>query len=292
MAQWERSTPWRQGAVLTAEAATAFGLASAQPPGGAAVVVISHDCDCAQSAEQEPNVEVIVGRFLDAPHGNYMHCKNLRRLHLRYSAQDGSDQYVELEPQNRTALKKTASGEKAPELAAYSPNPQLTLKPKEHRVLQRWLAARYDRSAFPDEFDRRLDKETGIAEKLAKAFKETGKYIPAIFFDVDQGEEKARSGAGDPYELVVTVLYLTDEDTDAAKNAADEAKKRIIEIFRARCREKNAEGVEEWRWIELQAVEVISDNALTYAQSAVLKRWNADHVSLRADPPQPALQAR
>ena len=40
-----------------------------------------------------------------------------------------------------------------------------------------------------------------------------------------------------------------------------------------------------WQWIELLGCEPISDEAMTYAMSTQLKKWNMDYLSLRADPP-------
>ena len=44
---------------------------------------------------------------------------------------------------------------------------------------------------------------------------------------------------------------------------------------------------QRWSAIELLHCTPISDEALTYAMSLRLKRWNADYISLRADPVQP-----
>jgi hypothetical protein len=172
-------------------------------------------------------------------------------------------------------------------LADFAPSPEIAMTQKERRTLRRWLAARYDREAFPDEFDRRMKEETRVAEHLAKAFKETGRFIPAVYFDVDDGEEHMRQGADDVYTLVVTLLYSTDEDPEAAEKAAEQAARRVKEIFRSRCIAKDERGIERWLWIELQGVEVMSDHALTYAHSLHLTKWQADHISLRADPQQP-----
>lgn len=283
MATWDRSTPWRQGSVLTAEAAAAFELFSHRSPNDTAVVVISHDCDLAQSVEREPVVEAIVGRFVEKADGTYTNCKNLRCLHLPYSpSSDGCA--IELEQQKRVSLKKSANAGAG--VADFAPRNDISLTHQGRRTLQRWLAARYDRSVFSDEFDRRLNEETGVAEPLAKAFKESGKYIPAVFFDVDDGEELCRNGANDPYQLIVTLLYSTDESAEAGEKAATAAKKRVEEIFESRCSIRTAEGTVHWQWLELQAVEVMSDQSLTYAQSLLLTKWQADHVSLRADPQQ------
>jgi hypothetical protein len=285
MGNWDRSTPWRQGAFLTSEAAIALGLGSRATADHTAVIVVSHDCDLAQSPEHEEVVEVIVGRFLDQPAGNFMHCKNARRLHLSCS---GGQRVcsIELDARSRIAIPKVSGTSSS--LGDFSPDPAWAMNPSERRTLQRWLAARYDRAAFPDEFDRRLKEETGVADALAKAFKETGHYIPAVFFGIDEGQAVEHEGADDTYRLTITLLYLTDRDAEVAERSAEKAKARIEEIFRSRCTVKAA-GV-EWRWIELQGVEIMSDEAMTYAQSLNLTRWQADHVSLRAVPPQPVAQ--
>ncbi|MNJ38444.1 hypothetical protein D3C77_332910 [compost metagenome] len=154
---------------------------------------------------------------------------------------------------------------------------------QERSIFQRWLAARYRRSSFPDEFDRRL-RDTKVAERLAKLFKDSGNHIPAVFFDVDQGTERTRDGSNDPYELSILVLYKTDEDPEIAEEAALAVAKAIGELFQNRC--KIGAG-QNWEWIELIDIDVISDEALTYGQSLNLTRWQADYVSLRSDPEQP-----
>ena len=58
----------------------------------------------------------------------------------------------------------------------------------------------------------------------------------------------------------------------------------IITAFRERCFDQKTN---KWREIELLECTPISDESLTYAMSLKLKRWNADHISLRAEPVQP-----
>lgn len=287
MAKWDRSTLWRQGQFLTPECVTTFALNGEAAPDSVAAVVISHDCDLAQPSQTEPVVEVIVGRFLDGPlDGNYTHNKNLRRLHIGCTA-GTAGRCIEIEATERRSIpKESVLG--APGLADFEHCAAHQMTVRERNVLQHWLAARYRRAAFPDEFDRRLKDETGVSERLAKAFRDSGKYVSAVFFDVDNGEELHRSGPDDPYELFVTLLYATDEDPAAAEAAANAASKRIDEIFISRCMKKRA-GANIWQWVELQGVEVISDQALTYADSLKLTKWHADHISLRAEPEQTML---
>ncbi len=284
MAQWERETPWRQGLLLTADAIDAFGLGGAVAPQDVAALVISHDCDVAQGTDAEPMVELIVGRYIEAAVGSFTNCKNLRRLHLDCTG-GSTPRTVELQVGDRTTVPKSATA--GPSLGDYSPRRDVTLTYRERRILQRWLAARYERASFPDEFDRRLKDETGVAERISAALKDSGSDILAIFFDVDSGEEIARVGKEEAYELAITLVYSTTVDPRKAEQSAKDAAARIKDIFIRRCRSKD-DG--DWHWIELTDVAVISDEALTYAQSQYLVRWYADHISLRADPIQPMLE--
>jgi hypothetical protein len=277
---WTRATPWRQGAVLTSEAVAALQL-SRKDGKNSVAVVISHDCDCAQLPTGEPATEIILGRRIDAVNGTYAFGKNTRRLHLPFSA-GSQTRIIELEFADRVFVPKEVAD--AASLSDFSPDETIRLAAPERHILKRWLAARYNRSAFPDEFDRRLNDER-VAEGLAKAFKETGEHIPAVFFDVDRGEELTRDGPDDLYGLFILIVFSTAVDAQKAEAAAQQARQRIIELFERRCQKNNV-----WKWIELEGIEVISDEALTFAQSQRLTAWNADYVSLRADPQQPIVK--
>ncbi|EWC39742.1 hypothetical protein [Stutzerimonas stutzeri] len=289
MGSWSRDTSWRQGCLLQSETIRELELAPHLPPEKVAAVIASHDCDLAQLPDSEPFVEVVLGAFLDgAPNGNYTNCKNLRRLHVGFSA-TGEEVHVEIDTNRRVLIPKDAADNPRHGLSEHLPSPSHKMTAKEHGIFQRWLAARYRRSAFPDEFDRRLKEETKVAERLAKALKDSGNHIVAVFFDVDGGTENTRNGADDPYELVITLLYATDVDPDIAWRAAVEAAETIQSIFDKRCRIKTGDH-DTWKWIELVDIEIVSDEALSYAQSQLLKKWQADHISLRTDPEQPMLE--
>lgn len=277
MADWNRDTPWRQGHVLTNESSVALGLVQAEDSRTAFAVVISHDCDLAQSPETEPTVEVIVAKRVQAADGNFTHAKNSRRLHLECTI-DGAESYLDMQARGKTEIKKS-------DLADHSPAANVVLKAEDRSVLQRWLAARYRRAAFPDEFERRLN-DTGVAKRLAKIVEPLGKQLVAVFFDVDDGIEQDRKGEKDLYGLRIDLLYSTEDDPAVALEAADKAAAAIAAAFRERC----FDAVAGWKWIELLGCEPISDEAMTYAMSTQLKRWNMDYLSLRADPPTEPVQ--
>jgi hypothetical protein len=81
--------------------------------------------------------------------------------------------------------------------------------------------------------------------------------------------------------LRIDLLYSTEEDPVAAREAVEKAAASMSAAFRDRCFVPGT----GWQWIELLGCEPISDEALTYAMSTQLKRWNMDYLSLRADPP-------
>jgi hypothetical protein len=270
MAAWSRETPWRQGHALSNESSIALGLVSAESVESSVTVVVSHDCDLAQLPEAEPLVEIIVSRRIEKPDGNCTHAKNARRLHLPCTA-SGVPACLDLRAQSKATIRKD-------NLADHAPNPGIVIDPKDKTVLQRWLAARYRRAAFPDEFVERL-KRTDIAKRLTKILEPLGKYLIAIFFDVDEGAEKERSGADDVYVLRIDLLYSTDEDPAIAQEAAEKAAASITAAFRDRCLDPG----NEWKWIELAGCEPIADQAMTFAQSTQLKEWNMAYLSLRGD---------
>lgn len=57
-----RQFSWRQGDVLTADAARALCRLHPEEPDKTLVVMVSHDCDLAATSEKEPTREIIAGR--------------------------------------------------------------------------------------------------------------------------------------------------------------------------------------------------------------------------------------
>jgi hypothetical protein len=276
MAEWDRNTPWRQGHILAADTAKLLGLTHPQSPNTTAVVVISHDCDLSQLPATEESIEIVVGRTIEKTEGNFTHAKNVRILHLPFS-QGKTKVAVELLVTQKKFVSKRS-------LLCHQPEAEIRLSPQEHSILQRWLAARYRRSAFPDAFEKRL-VETGLHGRLMKILKTHGMHLPAIFFDVDEGIEVNREKPDDPYLLTIFLLYSTEPDPQVALEAAEEAGKAIEAAFKAKC----CPDGKEWQHIELRECVIVSDEAMSYRQSTLLKAWRAEHLSLRDNSPQAML---
>lgn len=272
MGAWDRDTPWRQGHALKNETAVTLGLVRMTEAATAVAMVVSHECDLTQSPDVEPSIEIIIGGRITVANGNFTHAKNSRRLHLPCT-ENGATMYLDLRATDKRGISKE-------HLAGHLPNASIELTPVNRSVLQRWLAARYRRAAFPDEFERRL-RETGVDERVKKIIEPLGIHLIAIFFDVDEGREIERKGADDPYMLRIDLLYSSERDPVAALNVAEQAASAISAAFRERC----FVAGKGWQGLELVSCEPISDEAMTYAMSTQLKKWNADYLSLRADPP-------
>lgn len=274
MAEWNRNTPWRQGHLLSQDAITTLGLRHAARSEQTVVIVASHDCDLAQAPEGEPKIEVVVGCRVTDKDGNCTHAKNARKLHVEFVG--GDTFWAEFEATAKSSIEKL-------KLNAFHPRSDAHLTSENHAIFQMWLASRYRRSAFPDEFERRLTQETKLADKIAKAVRPHGELITGVFFDVDEGAEEMRSGPDDTYTLDISILY--DPDADAAEHAASQAVDAIQTAFKAKLLMSN----QRWQYIELRFCEAISESVLSYQEFKQLKRWRLEHISLAADPQQSVL---
>jgi len=276
---WSRDTPWRQGHLLKDQDAAELGL---QHPHGASptrVLVISHDCDLAQGSEVEPDVEVIVGCTIEDLDGNYTHGKNSRRLQIRF---EGVSPFpAQFDAMDKQIVHKA-------DLFPFTPEVDSALTADARKTLQQWLASRYRRSAFSNEFEMRMKaKECGrLAEKIDKLLKPHGDLITGIFFDVDDGEEFPREGPEDLYTLDIQILHPTNPDFFAAVTAAETLARDIQAQFQNAL--FNAK-TKEWKFIELRSCMPVSESVLTYDQFKMLNRWRFEHMSLGATPQQELL---
>lgn len=261
---WNRDTSWRQGHVLPAEALTALGLTASAD---AIAVVISHDCDLANDdMSTEPCVELIVGRLIPKVSGDCAHAKVPRRLHISFETPEG-ERHVELIATQKHLCPKEV-------LVHFDPL-VWSLSEDNTSILQRWLGSRYRRAAFPDAFESIL-KGAKLHERIAKILSPLGHSIPAIFFDVSQHDSL--------YRLGIILLYDTGKDAVAAERDATNAASAIGNAFEA----KLFNGAEQaWQGVELIYCDPVSDEALTYRQSTMLKQWRLEHLSLRETPQQP-----
>ena len=227
MGEWSRETPWRQGDVLPDDASKALDLSHPESPERTFVVVISHDCDLTADPGREPFVELVTGRLVDAIKAD-SHAKSARRLQIEFHGPQGL-LAAELSAVHKAFVKKD-------DLAPFDPRTDVSLDAQGLSILQHWLASRYRRAAFPDEFERRL-KEAKMPRRIEKALDTAGKHVVAVLFDVDGGEDSQRNGPDDLYRLGIYLVYDTSQNESdaeaAARSAADVIEKTFQSAFQS-----------------------------------------------------------
>lgn len=220
---WRRGNGWRQGCVLPDAAVTTLGLAHHFEPKQTCVIVISHDCDLAvDKPGVDDDVEVIVGRRLKSLDETLTRTKSPRRLHLPMRCAASDTVGLEIEATRKTTVKKSV-------LAAWQPAPGYHLDRKAWETLRTWLAIRYKRPAFPDEFDRRMDCADSAIAKIVARYTEN---VSALYYQVEPLSELDPAGA-DPYKVKAYVLYEAGDDIEKNAKAAEQAVKELEECFRS-----------------------------------------------------------
>lgn len=268
---WTRDTPWRQGNILTGEAAQALGLAHPETPDSTCVVVISHDCDLASDALQiEPDVEVIVGRHLQKGDGNYFWAKAPRTLHVDAMKNDAAA-VVELVATAKRLIPKQA-------LAAFAPDAAYSVPGKSLSALRSWLGVRYNRAAFPDPFVNCLS-QFKVDKRLAKIIEPVGNLLSAVYFDVDGGKEIDHSD-GSPYELKIVLAYPPGDDPEHAADEVEKLEAAIEDLFTKKLFD---ETTGEWNGITLKACMSISEDDLPVSKARLLTQWRLEYMTLKAD---------
>jgi len=220
-------------------------------------VVISHDCDIASDTDKEPNIEVLLAAVVTGEHNHsFLQAKNARRLHLAFSTQ-GEKLVLDLFAIEKRQIAKT-------DLLGTNPDPDFLLSADNHQILQRWLAARYRRHAFPDGLNDRIDRVFGKAEERLK---KKGDGIVAIYLDYQPRNEELPED--DPYELWVYVIY------DSSANGMSQANELAIKL-----QNDLAAAV----GIDLRSIEAKSDNEFTLADMRSTFEFRLEHLSFRSAP--------
>jgi hypothetical protein len=272
-----RRITWSQGHILPPEAALALQLVEPVEAASRFPVVITHDCDLAAAFDKEPHVEILVGRSISKL-GAAANAKIARRLELPLQSQAGP-RSLELQAPDKRMMSKAA-------LFEYAPRQDLWLAPPDRLILQRWLAARYRRAAFPEAFETRLRTKVDgrtMVEHTETILDKGGEWIRGLFFDLDDGDFRERIRPDDVYQLGITVLYasaLNESQGYASACAVAEALERLA----GRAFERQG-GTREY--IDLRYCDAVSDAVLTVQQRERLTEWRLEYLSLAADPPHP-----
>jgi len=240
-----------------------LGLSANTTDPATAIVVISHDCDLVRPYEVEPQVELIQGQRKDEFDGSLSNGRNPRKLHLEYE-QNGAKRFLEL-----CAINKTYADKRL--LIGAGPDPDSVLTAKSVQTLRGWLAARYNRAAFPDDLNRRLEP---LKRRLRSADPEA---IIGIWMMYDPEENHLSDEV--PYELWVKIVYSTLQFR--GKVTAEEYADKLRLNFESSFLKQGF-----WHSIELRACEAIADSVFSVRHMLDgYEQWRLEDLSLRQDPP-------
>jgi hypothetical protein len=262
--QWTRETSWRQSSALRAETAKQFGLQHSDSPDETCVVVITHDCDLANdNLTAEPSVEVIIGKVVSKADNNLMHGKVARRLHIR-GCKNGKETFIELAAVAKALIQKA-------DLAGHMPDDSFVVDGQNLSILRSWLAARYRRSVFADEFNDRM-KATGLAEKLTSLGKQYGDLVTMVGLTVDGGTLTERK-KDDPYKLSVVFVHLPGDDAEVTADRMEELVKKF--------QDSATDCLKDGGQLILKGCVAVSEDDLRVSRQRLLSEWDLEYLSMR-----------
>ena len=253
---------WRQGSILPGELVVdlrAGGLLRIEPEAGELWVVLSHSCDVVnRSFVSEPSVELIrIAKLVSGTDGSLAWFRNPRICHFREPlGKAGTEWCVSIH--SRVIIPRA-------KLLGHRPDMAKSLQPDSVRRLASWAARRYTRAAFPDEFNSRcLPAQKSLRQKL----KTKGHLLTGIFLVVDD-EELAADIA---YNVIIVASMHEDMYHIATTRNEAQALLDAVETALDAC-----DG------IEVQESSLRSEEGISLGDLRLLKRWDLDYLSLRAE---------
>jgi len=256
-----------QGSILPKTVRDRLGISDREDNPDPVFIVISHDCDLNKPHDIEPHVELILGKSISEINVGFANAKSPRVLHIGYE-QGGEKKALELSALDKFIVDKAT-------LTDVNPDSETALTPRDIKTLQAWLAARYNRAAFPDDLNQRLEL---VKKKLSSADPTAirGTWILYEPKDNHLSDEV-------PYELWVKVVYSTDEH-DAktkAERHADELRSSFEKNFFDRDK-----GL--WHAVDLRVCEAVADTVFSVWDmlpgGGGYEQWRLEHLSLKLDP--------
>jgi hypothetical protein len=271
-----RKHGWRQGSVLPpALLEAARDAAARHHPNPIEVdpadwlLVTSHTCDVRNRGklENEPTVELLVARVHPGkPDSREVHGKNSRRLHFE-GEQAGALVRLSASIHDRIRIARQLLGQQPPDANRVIGHPTRGHPDPTIEMLATWVAKRYQRQAFPDEFDTAVQaahaKEPIDRFLIAKASILLGVFIAVA----DRSDQTPRFHVD--FRLVVK-MGTVEADWQVQKA-------RLEEEFEAL-----------WTSVTQVEVEVIamtaSEMTLHEIHALRLKKFDRDWISYEHDP--------
>lgn len=265
---------WRQGSILKKDdAIQIFEQVGATLGKDEILIVASQSCDIASNRiDIDPTIEFSIGEIKEQINPIYRFNQNPRILHIELLAantfcEPTSGISVELIAHRKIAVEKNI-------LENMTPDPTRGLPQSEKDSYVRWLAGRYDRPAFPTEFNRRLDS---ARDKIKQKAKKANSALLGLYIELNPKTELAEN---ETYS--VNLLALTNIDIDKAKtDTHDEhalvSVNALLNALKTAMESNN---------IEVKST-IASENDVSIAVFKRFTKLQYDYISLRENTPLP-----
>ena len=248
-----RQKGWRQGSILEDIAHVAPNSST-----DAIAILLSHDCDIVQSSlEKEPAVEILIAVPTAGLDGNYTRGKNARCYHFNL---DGKS--YEIKAVDRVVVSRQLLIDAEPSTSQ--------LPADEVNGIVHWFAQRYERPAFPDNFNKRLSRKT--RQVIERILKESGHLISGIYIACPHEELPDLT----PYEITLYVVMTVKDYGDIEKaGECEDMAQLILDAIN-----EQSQGI---RIINSEDM-CISEKELSLHDLRTVKRFTSfDHLSFGSD---------
>ena len=220
------------------------------------LVTISHDCDITnESYDREPFAELLAGKLITDSErdGGLEWGKNSRALILPIPENPFGNVFIRFDATKRFCVPRRL-------LASHRPISD-GLTSESIYLLSAWVAKRFVRRAFPDEFNRRIAKAT---TKLRSQFKTKGDVLSGIYILVSDEEIE------DDYEIIIWGT-MKDEVFDNP-----EQRRQATALI-----DQVGEKLDNCDGIVVNESQVIRESDFSLTDLRLMKRWDFDDLTMR-----------
>lgn len=254
-------TTWRQGSIISRDLIQGATDAICLPrsiPADSLFILISQDCDIVYKRyDIEPFIEFLVATRTEAIGKNkgLQWGKHPRRFQFSITRQDNGTLF-EIDINDRY---------RAPRQILLSKLPEQRLDRTLTEAIGRWVAKRYTRAAFPDEFNRRTD---AARDSLADLFKKRGDLILSIHIRIEP--EDIELPETENYRIM---LYVICERQTWEDPSSRSAATKLVEQIGIKLRACDGILVDE--------SVLVPEHRFTLEDLRQTDRWDYDYLTYR-----------
>lgn len=228
------------------------------------LLVITQTCDLINDdINKEPYIEVVPLKKLgeNNPSSNDGYGKNARRLEIPLNIEGRTDTYV-LEAKERFFVRHELLGEIKPHAFIEDQN---TID-----CLSDWVIARYNRTAFPEEFIRRILPDRPSRKKAEKIFGGL-KLVKGVYIRIMDGKKNAELLDSESY-IIEIVLLMKEEDY---------SNELTYQTYKGYCEELKS-YLNDCTGIEVDDVKQVSISRIMLDEYLLYDKWDYSYLSFRA----------